>query len=212
MSTMSDCDEFASLFSEPFMTEEELMDIEMNNIELSIQNIVATVSLDIQLDLIKLSNNVRIAEYNPSRFAAVCCRMNNPKTTALMFKSGNMVCAGAKSEQESKLAVRKYCLILTKLGYNISKITYRLQNMVASCSLGFQINIDKLCNTLGNECSYEPGTFPGLKYKLSKPKITMLIFVSGKVVFTGGKHYGQIVDSFLHIYPIMRAHKKIDYT
>ena len=36
-------------------------------------------------------------------------------------------------------------------------------------------------------CSYEPEIFPGLIYRMVKPKIVLLIFVSGKVVLTGAK-------------------------
>jgi hypothetical protein len=41
------------------------------------------------------------------RFAAVIMRIREPKTTALVFASGKMVCTGAKSEEHSKLAARK---------------------------------------------------------------------------------------------------------
>jgi TATA-box binding protein (TBP) (component of TFIID and TFIIIB) len=34
-------------------------------------------------------------------------RIRDPKTTALVFASGKMVCTGAKSEDHSKLAARK---------------------------------------------------------------------------------------------------------
>ena len=34
---------------------------------------------------------------------------------------------------------------------------------------------------------YEPELFPGLIYRMRMPKIVLLIFVSGKVVLTGGK-------------------------
>jgi TATA-box binding protein (TBP) (component of TFIID and TFIIIB) len=34
-------------------------------------------------------------------------RIREPKTTALIFASGKMVCTGAKSEQDSKLAAKK---------------------------------------------------------------------------------------------------------
>lgn len=33
--------------------------------------------------------------------------------------------------------------------------------------------------------SYEPELFPGLIYRMTKPKIVLLIFVSGKIVLTG---------------------------
>ncbi len=33
--------------------------------------------------------------------------------------------------------------------------------------------------------SYEPELFPGLIYRMMKPKVVLLVFVSGKVVVTG---------------------------
>ena len=33
---------------------------------------------------------------------------------------------------------------------------------------------------------YEPEIFPGLIYRMKQPKVVLLIFVSGKVVLTGG--------------------------
>jgi transcription initiation factor TFIID TATA-box-binding protein len=51
------------------------------------------------------------------RFAAVIMRIREPKTTALIFASGKMVCTGAKSEADSRLAARKYARIVQKLGF-----------------------------------------------------------------------------------------------
>ncbi|KAF5749182.1 hypothetical protein HS088_TW04G01145 [Tripterygium wilfordii] len=44
-------------------------------------------------------------------------RIRKPKTTALIFASGKMVCTGAKSEMQSKMAARKYASIIQKLGF-----------------------------------------------------------------------------------------------
>ena len=37
--------------------------------------------------------------------------------------------------------------------------------------------------------SYEPELFPGLIYRMVRPRIVLLIFVSGKVVLTGNISY-----------------------
>ena len=58
-------------------------------------NSVATVDLDCgKLDLKKIAMHARNAEYNPKRFAAVIMRIREPRTTALIFSSGKMVCTG----------------------------------------------------------------------------------------------------------------------
>ena len=77
----------------------------------------------------------RNSEYNPKRFAAVIMRIREPKTTALIFKTGKMVCTGAKSEEQSMLAARKYARIVQKLGYPAKFIDFRIQNIVASCDV-----------------------------------------------------------------------------
>jgi len=56
----------------------------------------------VPLDLKKIALKARNAEYNPKRFAAVIIRIRDPKTTALIFSSGKMVCTGAKNELASK--------------------------------------------------------------------------------------------------------------
>jgi TATA-box binding protein (TBP) (component of TFIID and TFIIIB) len=72
-----------------------------------LQNVVSTVNLGCKLDLASIAQSARNAEYNPKRFAACIVRIREPKTTALMFNSGKMVIAGAKSEEASRLAARK---------------------------------------------------------------------------------------------------------
>ena len=66
------------------------------------RNVVSTVNLGIKLDLKHIALHARNAEYNPKRFAALIMRIREPKTTALIFASGKMVCTGAKSEEESR--------------------------------------------------------------------------------------------------------------
>jgi len=84
------------------------------------QNVVATVNLECKLDLKNIALHARNAEYNPKRFAAVIMRIREPKSTALIFHSGKMVCTGTKSEQEARIASRKYAKILQKLSYAVS--------------------------------------------------------------------------------------------
>jgi len=39
-------------------------------------------------------------------------RLRDPKTTALIFASGKMLCTGAKTEEASNRAARKYAKII----------------------------------------------------------------------------------------------------
>ncbi|KAG7657605.1 TATA-box binding protein [Arabidopsis suecica] len=153
----------------------------------TLQNIVSTVNLDCKLDLKAIALQARNAEYNPKRFAAVIMRIREPKTTALIFASGKMVCTGAKSEHLSKLAARKYARIVQKLGFPAKFKDFKIQNIVGSCDVKFPIRLEGLAYSHSAFSSYEPELFPGLIYRMKLPKIVLLIFVSGKIVITGAK-------------------------
>lgn len=64
-------------------------------------------------------------------------------------------------------------------------LDFKIQNMVGSCDVKFPIRLEGLVLTHGQFSSYEPELFPGLIYRMVKPRIVLLIFVSGKVVLTG---------------------------
>lgn len=188
------------------------------------RNIVATVNLDCRLDLKTIALHARNAEYNPKvrtayhwlprrasmanwlqRFAAVIMRIREPKTTALIFASGKMVVTGAKSEDDSKLASRKYARIIQKLGFNAKFTDFKIQNIVGSCDIKFPIRLEGLASRHHNFSSYEPELFPGLIYRMIKPKIVLLIFVSGKIVLTGAKVREEIYQAFEMIYPVLQG-------
>lgn len=174
----------------------------------TLQNIVSTVNLGCKLDLKKIALHARNAEYNPKRFAAVIMRIREPRTTALIFSSGKMVCTGAKSEEMSRLAARKYARIVQKLGFEAKFLDFKIQNMVGSCDVKFPIRLEGLVLTHSQFSSYEPELFPGLIYRMVKPRIVLLIFVSGKVVLTGAKVRAEIYEAFDNIYPILRGFRK----
>lgn len=121
----------------------------------TLQNIVATVNLDCRLDLKTIALHARNAEYNPKRFAAVIMRIREPKTTALIFASGKMVVTGAKSEDDSKLASRKYARIIQKLGFNAKFTDFKIQNIVGSCDIKFPIRLEGLASRHHMFSSYE---------------------------------------------------------
>jgi len=173
-----------------------------------LQNVVATVSLGCELELKKIALQARNSEYNPKRFAAVIMRIREPKTTALIFSSGKMVCTGAKSEEQSRLAARKYARIVQKLGYPAKFQGFMIQNIVGSCDVSFPIRLEGLALAHGVYSSYEPELFPGLIYRMVKPKIVLLIFVSGKIVLTGAKVREETYQAFENIYPVLTEFRK----
>jgi transcription initiation factor TFIID TATA-box-binding protein len=84
----------------------------------------------------------RNAEYNPKRFAAVIMRLREPKSTALIFTSGKMVCTGARTEDLSKKAAKKFARILRKIGFETKFRDFTVQNIVGSCDVKFPIRLE----------------------------------------------------------------------
>lgn len=175
-----------------------------------LQNIVSTLNLKCQLDLREIALKSRNAEYNPKRFAAVIMRIREPKTTALIFASGKMVCTGARNEDDSRKASRQYAKIIRKLGFNVKFSEFKIQNIVGSSDVKFPIRLEGLASDHAKFCSYEPEMFPGLIYRMHVPKIVLLIFVSGKIVLTGAKDRDDIYKAFDSIYSVLLQYRKVD--
>ncbi|XP_008650673.1 TATA-box-binding protein 1-like [Zea mays] len=173
-----------------------------------LQNIVSTVNLECKVDLQHVANSARNAEYNPRRFAAAIMRIREPKTTTLIFASGKMVCTGAKSEADSRLAARKFARIVQKLGSPARFKDFKVQNIVGSCDLKFPIRLEGLALASGLSATYEPEIFPGLVYRMVDPKVVILVFVSGKIVLTGAKVREEICAAFEKIHPMLVQFRK----
>jgi len=164
-------------------------------------NIVATSSLGVKkLNLKKIALKHKFLEFNPQNFAAATLRIKNPKTTALIFASGKMVCTGASTERKSRLASRKYVHILQRVGIPVSFDNFKIQNIVAAASVGFTIRLQDIADAFGPYTSYEPELFPGLIFRSIEPKLVFLIFRSGKIVITGAKHNDEIKLTYQSLY------------
>ncbi|PAV86565.1 hypothetical protein WR25_11955 [Diploscapter pachys] len=84
----------------------------------------------------------------------------------------------------------------------------QVQNMVGSCDVRFLIQLEGLHYMHQRFTTHEAELFPGLIYRMVKPRVVLLIFVSGKVVITGAKFKKEIDDAFNQIYPILKGFKK----
>jgi transcription initiation factor TFIID TATA-box-binding protein len=168
--------------------------------EVRIENIVATVIFEHQLDLDLIEQGVSNIEYNPDQFPGLILRLDSPKVTALIFRSGKMVVTGAKRTSDLIKAVKKILRMFIKSGVTISgKPRIQIQNIVASANLGMEVLLEKAAYLLENTM-YEPEQFPGLIYRLTDPKVVLLIFSSGKMVITGAKSEEEVEKAVNYTY------------
>ena len=156
-----------------------------NKSKIKIQNIVVSTSLEHDIPLIKLAEVLPNTEYNPEQFPGLVMRIKTPKTSALIFSSGKVVCTGAKSIGKVKESIGKIIENLKKIRIKIKiKPKINIQNMVASGTINMDLNLNSLAMKLENT-EYEPEQFPGLVYKLPGTRATFLLFSNGKIVCTG---------------------------
>lgn len=155
--------------------------------EIRVVNIVVSASLGHNIPLEKMAATLPNTDYNPEQFPGLVIRIKDPKTSALIFSSGKIVCTGARTLPDVHESIRKIMKALEKINVKIKEEPeVTIQNIVASGSVGMDLNLNVLAMKLDNT-EYEPEQFPGLVYKLPDLKATFLLFSNGKVVCTGTK-------------------------
>jgi len=156
-------------------------------VEATIQNIVASVTVGETIDLDAVVKNFPSVIYRPEQFPALVLRLEKPKVAVLIFSSGKMICAGAKSIRMVEEAVNKVLRGLKEKGIiTRGEPKIEIRNIVGSAFLGGDIDLEGAAYVLGRTI-YEPEQFPGAIYRMDEPKVVVLIFASGKLVIVGAK-------------------------
>jgi len=169
----------------------------------SIENVVASASVDQKIDLNDITLKFPDTEYHPDQFPGLVFRLKAPKTATLIFRTGKMVCTGAKSEDLAIKAVRTVVQKLRKGGIKIKKdAVIVVQNIVASINLGGKIHLERAARVLPRSM-YEPEQFPGLIHRMLDPKTVILLFASGKLVCTGARREPYVYRSVHNLHALL---------
>ena len=191
-----------------------------------IVNVVGSLSLTFKNKDTKILNLEEIhPKLNPSTYNqkmnAISWQCSEPKACAKIFKTGKIVITGAKSEQDTLIAGEKLSQALKSLGYDnsYSNEDFTIVNIVGTYDTKFPINLTKLKSRLiienkkeqnkknFSKFNYEPDIFPGFIYHMKEPKLTISIFASGKVNFTGAKNQNDLKEALKNIYPYLLQFK-----
>jgi len=163
--------------------------------DIRIVNIVVSTALEKDIPLEKMAATLPNTEYNPEQFPGLVLRIKDPKTSALVFSSGKVVCTGARTLGDVDRSIQSIIKSLKKLGIHVTiKPVITVQNIVASGSIGIKLNLNVLGVKMPNT-EYEPEQFPGLVHKLKGTNATFLLFSNGKIVCTGTKTEQQVNDA-----------------
>ena len=95
--------EAISRFAMKIKNVEKLQDLKTDDIK--IENVVASCNLGRKIHLEQAARTLPRSMYEPEQFPAVIHRLYYPKTVALIFASGRIVCVGGKSSQEVKNSI-----------------------------------------------------------------------------------------------------------
>ena len=177
----------------------------------SVENVVASASIEQDIDLNEITQKFPDTEYHPDQFPGLVFRLNSPRTATLIFRTGKMVCTGAKSEELAIKAVNTVVQKLRKEKIKIKKdATITVQNIVAAVNLGGKIHLEKAAKTLPRSM-YEPEQFPGLIHRMLEPKTVILLFASGKLVCTGAKKESDVYRSVHNLHSLLEEKNLMIY-
>src|SRR5512136_1893833 len=85
------------------------------------------------------------------------------------------------------------------------KPSIRIQNIVASAALNQRISLKTIVEKFPH-AEYSPKVFPGLVFRLKKPKTATLIFETGKMVCTGAKSEKEAVQAVNKVTRELNSH------
>src|SRR3989338_3206620 len=108
----------------------------MGKVEIKVVNIVVSSSLGHDIPLEKMAATLSNTEYNPEQFPGLVIRIKEPKTSALIFSSGKVVCTGARTLDNVEKAIKKIIESLKRINIKITVTPeINIQNIVASGSI-----------------------------------------------------------------------------
>jgi len=157
--------------------------------DIIIENIVASTQIAKKLDIEQLADALQDSKYDPEDIPCLALHFNDPKTVALVFSSGEIICTGAKSIDEIEDLMIKTIDKIEEIGISvIEEPLVEIQNIVASLDLKKDLNLVNIIrNPMLENVEYEPEKFPGLVCKIEEASVTLLIFGSGKIICTGAE-------------------------
>ena len=88
----------------------------MKKFDIKIENVVASVSLNVNIPLETIISSLDSTEYEPEQFPGLVYRLKKPKAAALIFSSGKIVCTGARKIEDVKVAIKALYKKLKEIG------------------------------------------------------------------------------------------------
>jgi len=168
----------------------------VRKLDINIVNVVASFTLDTQLDRKKICNMFKqdlgcSATFNRN---AIVLRTEDIKMTFLIYQTGSVICVGTKTIEDAEKSGSYLQRLFMKVGLNVELSSdIKINNIVATVNLKTPLNLDTI-SSLQNVV-YEPEQYPSAIYKLTisdKTNIAILITNTGFLYCTGAQKIDDI--------------------
>jgi transcription initiation factor TFIID TATA-box-binding protein len=83
--------------------------------KMKVSNMVVTDSINKKFDLAKLAMKLDNVEFEPEQFPALIHKVQEPRVSFLIFSNGRIICAGSKSIEIARKAMKKLINKLEKV-------------------------------------------------------------------------------------------------
>lgn len=158
-------------------------------------NIVLSGSFCCRIDLASFAKTARCVKYTPKRFCGAIWKELG--TCCLLFGTGRFVLCGVKSMDVADDIASKYSRLLDALGYSTELSTLKVCTVTAVHDFERRLHLDRLHMFFTPSCDYTPELFPALMIRRANKNAS--VFHSGKVIFTGGKSFDDLIDFWSEI-------------
>jgi transcription initiation factor TFIID TATA-box-binding protein len=120
--------------------DEENCEENQKEVDIVINNVVCSFNVRCHLNLRDIALRGINVEYRKEN-GMVTMKLRQPYTTANIWNSGKITCTGANSEDQARIAARRFARILQKLSFPTRFTNYRVVNVLGTVTLPFAIRI-----------------------------------------------------------------------
>ena len=177
--------------------------------ELEIVNVVSTADLKQSVNLNEISKLGHVI-FDQEIYGGRVAYLKKPEMhgKVTIFSSGKLISVGTKSPEQAEddLMTTHDTLVDSNI-ITPTEITTTLRNIVAVLRLPNQIDLEIIASH--QNVIYEPEQFPAAIMKSTDPKVTYLIFGSGKIVILGTKSLRELQEASQKITNILKNINRI---
>jgi len=126
------------------------------------------------------------------------------KRAVKVFVNGVLHLTGCKSVRDAVAVGDAVCATIEAASCRIVDIAdLRVCMINSNFSTGQRLRLLEVKRAVGTECSYDPEGYPAAKFKHGQ--VSIFVFATGKIIVTGGKTFGDILEGYAFVTSFLDA-------